>query len=65
MEAAWRLQKFALCGRSHKVERLSIQTENQQKISFAENNVDGAKWETTLTTSFNLNKKDDFAKKIK
>ena len=67
MEAAWRLQKFPLCGRSHKVERLSVHTENQQKIIFHENNVAGAlnKWETTLTAWFNLNKKDDFAKKIK
>ena len=30
MEAAWRFQKFPLCGRSHKVERLSVHTENQQ-----------------------------------
>ena len=40
--------KFPLCGRSHKVESLSVHTENQQKIIFDENNVAGAlnKWET-------------------
>ena len=61
------MQKFPLCGRSHKVERSSVHTENQQKIIIDENNVAGAlnKWETTLTAWFNLNKKDDFAKKIK
>ena len=66
MEAAWRLQKFPLCGRSHKVERLSVHTEYQQKIIFDETNVGRAldKCETTLTAWFKLNKKDDFAKKI-
>ena len=67
MEAAWRKQKFPLCGRSHKVENLSVHTENQQKIIFDENNVAGAlnKCESTLTAWFNINKKDDSAKKIK
>ena len=42
MQVAWRLQKFPLCCRSHKVERFSVHTENQQKIIFAENNVERA-----------------------
>ena len=31
----------AVCGRSHKVEKLSVHTENQQKIIFDGNNVAG------------------------
>ena len=37
MEAAWRLQEFPLCGRSHTVIRLAVHTENQQRIIFEEN----------------------------
>lgn len=64
MEAAWRLQEFPLCGRSHTVTRLAIHTENQQNIIFEENKeVDALKnKETTLTAWFILNKVDNFAK---
>ena len=67
MEAAWRLQQFPLCGRSHTVTRLAVHTENQQRLVFDENNVENAlsNWKTTLTAWFDLNQKDDFAKKIK
>ena len=67
MEAAWRLQSFPLCGRNHTVERLSVHTENQQKIIFDENNIEESlnNSETTLTAWFKLNKVDDFATKIK
>ena len=34
MEAAWRLQEFSLCARSHTVIRLAVHTENQQRIIF-------------------------------
>ena len=67
MEAAWRLQKFPLSGRSHNVIRLAIHTENQQKIVFEENNEINAldNWKTTLTVWFDLNKNDKFANNIK
>ena len=70
MEAAWRLlqlQSFPLCGRNHTVERLSVHTENQQKIIFDENNIEESlnNSETTLTAWFKLNEVDDFATKIK
>ena len=31
MEAAWHLETFPLCGRSHSVIHLAVHTENQQK----------------------------------
>ena len=67
MEAAWRLQTFALCGRRHTVISLSVHTENQQRIIFEENNETKAlqNWKTTLTAWFELNRKDDYAKNIK
>ena len=67
MEAAWRLQEFPLCGRSHTVVRLAVHTENKQNIIFEENNEEKAldKWKTTLTSWFELNKNDDNAKNIK
>ena len=56
----------------HYVEEVIKQKDYQfiqriNKIIFDETNVEGAldKWETTLTAWFNLNKKYDFAKKIK
>ena len=60
MEAAWRLQTFPLCGRSHTVIRLAGHTEKQKKIVFEENNEINAldNWKITLTAWFDLNKKD-------
>lgn len=37
MEAAWRLNGFNLVGRSHKIVRLAVHTENQQNLIFKEN----------------------------
>ena len=67
MKAAWRIQKFPFCGRSHSVQRLAVHTENMQNIVFTENEEEKAlkKWKTTLTAYFELNKKDEFARKIK
>ena len=67
MEAAWRLETFPLCGRSHTVIHLAVHTENQQKIVFEENKELQAlrNRETTLTAWFKLNKIDKFAKNIK
>ena len=66
MEAAWRLQEFPICFRSHSVVRLAVHTENQQQIIFEEINPGVAlnNWKTTLTAWFDLNKIDDFAKNI-
>ena len=38
MEAAWRLQEFPNCFRSHSVVRLAVHTENQQQLIFEEKN---------------------------
>lgn len=67
MEAAWRLQKFPICGRSHGVINLAVHTENQQKIVFEEKQESKAlnKWKTTLTAWLDLNNVDEFAKSIK
>lgn len=67
MEAAWRLQEFPICEKSHFVVRLPVHTENQQKIVFEENKETVAlqNSETHLTAWFNLNKNDEYAKKIK
>ena len=67
MEAAWRLQEFPLCGRSHTVMRLAVHTENQQQIIFEENKELKAlgNCKTTLTAWFDLNREDKFANNIK
>ena len=67
MEAAWRLQEFPLCGRSHTVFNLPLHIENKQKIVFEESKINEAltKWKTPLTTWFELNKLDSFANSIK
>lgn len=64
MEAAWRILKFPLCGRSHTIVRLAVHTENQQILPFIEKNEKKAleNWETTLTAWFDLNKRDLRAK---
>ncbi|XP_058807357.1 uncharacterized protein LOC131673409 [Phymastichus coffea] len=66
MESAWMLCGLPLCDRSHSVERLAVHTENQQKIVFEETKEIEAlsKFETTLTAWFELNKNNDFARKI-
>ena len=66
MEAAWRLQEFLICFRSHSVVRLAVHTENQQQIIFEEKNpsVSLDNWKTTMTAWFDLNKMDVFAKNI-
>ena len=66
MEAAWRLQEFPICFRSHSVVRLAVHTENQQQLIFEEKNpsVSLDNWKTTLTAWFDLNKMDVFAKNI-
>ena len=65
-EAAWRIEGFPLCGRSHAVTKLSVHTENQQKLIFEENHEEDSlkNWETSLTAWFDLNKNDEFARKI-
>ena len=67
MEAAWRLQCFPLYGTSHHVFRLAVHTKDKQNIVFEEekeleslNN-----WQTTLTSWFELNKSDEFARTLK
>jgi len=67
MEAALRLYELPICGRSHSVERLAVRTKNQQKIVFEENKDIQAlnKYKTTLTARFDLNKKDEFTRKVK
>ena len=67
MEAAWRLQEFPLCGRSHTVFNLPVPIENKQKIVFEESKINEAltKWKTPLTAWFELNKLDSFANSIK
>jgi len=67
MEAAWRLEELPLCGRSYSVIRLTVHTENQQNIVFEENKEINAlqNWKTSLTEWFELNKRDEFARKIK
>ena len=66
MEAAWRLQEFSICFRSHSVVRLAVQTEDQQQLIFEEKNPSTAldNWKTTLTAWFDLNKMDVFAENI-
>ena len=63
MEAAWRLQEFPICFRSHSVVRLAVHTENQQQLIFEEKNPSASldNWKTTLTAWFDLNKMDVFA----
>ena len=65
-EAAWRIEGFPLCGQSHTVTKLSVHTENQQKLIFEENHEEDSlkNWETSLTAWFDLNKNDEFARKI-
>lgn len=67
MEAAWRLQEFPLCERSHSVVRLAAHTENQQKLVFEEykENIALENCGTTLTAWFKLNKVDKEARNIK
>ena len=65
-EAAWRIEGFPLFSRSHPVTKLSVHTENQQKLIFEEDH-EGESLknnETTLTAWFELNKNDEFARKI-
>ena len=66
MKAAWRLQEFPICFRSHSVVRLAVHTENQQQLIFEEKNPSASlhNWKTTFTAWFNLNKMDVFAKNI-
>ena len=67
MEAAWRLQGFPFCFRSHNVVNLAIHTKNQQKLILEENKEINAlnNWKTTLTAWFELNKNYIFAGNIK
>lgn len=67
MEAAWRLQEYPMCGRSHSVFSLPVHLENKQKIVFEENKVEKYidKFKTSLLSWFDLNKIDDFAINIK
>ena len=66
MEAAWRLQRFSLFGRSRSVVRLAVYTENRQRIVFKENKEIEAlnKFETTSTAWFKLNQIDKSANSI-
>lgn len=67
IEAAWRLQEYPICGRSHSVIRLPVHTEHHQFIVFEENRIAEAikNDKTALTAWFDLNKTDPFAKQIK
>lgn len=67
MEAAWRLQRFPSCGRSHGVQRLAGHIENQQKITSEENKEKQAldNYKTTLSEWFELNKRYKFSRNIK
>lgn len=65
-EAAWRLEEFSICGRSHAVVRLQVHTKNQQYLIFKDNNKTQAlnNIDTTLTAWFKLNKKNKLAKSL-
>ena len=67
MEAAWRLENFPLCGKSHNLIRLAVHTENQHRITFTDGEEYKAlnKYRTTLTEFFKLNKRDINARKYK